>query len=206
MIEQGSEAWFQQRMGRVTASRIADLMARTRTGYGASRKNYLAQLVCERMTGQPQDSFTNAAMQWGIDKEPDAKAAYEFFTGNNVEPAGFVLHPNMPDAGASPDGYVGEDGLIEAKCPNTATHIETLLSGKVDNKYILQIQWQLACTNREWADFVSYDPRMPDELSLFVHRVTRDDAKIKEIAHEVGLFLSELDATVSTLTKLAEAA
>jgi len=206
MIIQGSPEWLAQRLGKVTASRVADVIAKTKTGYGASRKNYLAQLVCEVMTGQSQDGYTNAAMQWGIDKEPEAKAAYSFFTGNDVVSAEFVQHPAIPAAGASPDGYVGDDGLIEVKCPNTATHIETLISGTVDGKYITQMQWQMACTGRQWCDFVSFDPRMPPELSLFVNRVERDQKMIDELQREVLAFLAELDETINKLNTIKRAA
>jgi len=205
-IEQGSDAWRSARMGKVTASRVADLMAKTKSGYGASRKNYMAQLVCERMTGAWQDSYTNSAMQWGVEKEPEAKAAYSFFTGNNITAASFVPHPAIPDAGASPDGYVGEDGLIECKCPLSATHIETLLSQSVDSRYVLQIQFQLACTGRKWCDFVSFDPRMPPELSLFVKRIDRDQKMIDELQREVLLFLNELNETINKLNTIKEAA
>lgn len=206
MIEQGTDEWKLQRVGKVTASRIADLIAKTKSGYSASRKNYLAQLVCEVMTGQAQESYTNGAMQWGIDKEPEAKAAYSFFTGNDVVNAEFVQHPAIPAAGASPDGYIGDDGLIEVKCPNTATHIETLISGTVDGKYITQMQWQMACTGRQWCDFVSFDPRMPPELSLFVKRVERDQKMIDELQREVLSFLNELNDTIQKLNQLKEAA
>ena len=205
MIEQYSPEWFAQRLGKVTASRIADVMAKTKTGYSASRKNYMAQLVVERMTGQPVDSYTNAAMQWGMEQEPFARAEYEFLRGNKVMTAEFVQHPKIADSGASPDGLIGNDGLFEAKCPNTATHIETLLSQKIDNKYILQMQWQMACTGRQWCDFVSFDPRLPD-LSLFVKRIERDNKIIKGIEAEVADFLGELEYMVGELNKLKDAA
>jgi len=127
MIEQGSIEWFAERCGKVTASRVADVIARTKTGWGASRANYMAQLVAERLTGNVAESYSNAAMQWGIDMEPEARKTYEFFTNNTVEPASFVPHRSIADTGASPDGYVGADGLVEIKCPNTATHIDTLI-------------------------------------------------------------------------------
>src|SRR6056297_3469810 len=164
MIEQRSDEWFAQRCGKVTASRIADVMAKTKSGWGAGRANYMAQLVAERMTGNVEQSYINTAMQWGIDTEPQAVAAYEALKLCTVNPAPFVVHPEIPDAGASPDGFVGEWGLIECKCPNTATHIDTLLKGKIADKYQKQMQWQMACTGRQWCDFVSYDPRLNPEL------------------------------------------
>jgi putative phage-type endonuclease len=201
MIVQGSPEWFAQRAGKVTASRVSDVIAKTKTGWGASRANYAAQLVAERLTGNVEPTFTNAAMQWGTDKEPEAREAYEFLTGVFVDQVGMVDHPVIPMTGASPDGLVGSDGLVEIKCPNTATHIETLLSGKVPAKYATQMAWQMACTGRAWCDFVSFDPRMPEHIRLFVQRVERDDALVSELEREVTVFLSEVAATVEALTK-----
>jgi putative phage-type endonuclease len=199
VIEQGSADWFAERAGKVTASRVADVIAKTKTGWGAMRANYMAQLVAERLTGTVAESFSNAAMQWGTDMEPEARAVYEFFANATVETASFVKHPTIGDTGASPDGYVGADGLVEIKCPNTATHIETLLSGSVAGKYVTQIQWQLACTGRKWADFVSFDPRLPESMKLFIQRVPRDDAMIASLEADVIDFLNELRLTVHRL-------
>lgn len=204
-IIQRTPEWLQQRCGRVTASRISDLMARTKSGWGASRVNYMAQIVAERLTGIPQDGgYVSAAMQHGIDTEAEAITAYEFDSDNRVTPVGFIDHPTIPLTGASPDGHVGEDGSLEVKAPNTATHIDTLLGGSVPSKYILQIQWQLACSGRAWCDFVSYDSRMPEELKLFVRRVERDDAKIAELESEVITFLGEVDTKVGQLLALSQ--
>lgn len=204
MIEQGSAEWFAQRCGKVTASRIADVMARTKSGWGASRGNYKAQLISERITGKVADSFSNAAMQWGTDMEPEARNAYEARYLCNVDIAPFVEHPSISGAGASPDGYVGDKGLIEIKCPNTSTHLDTLLKGKIPQKYILQMQWQMDCTDREWCDFVSYDPRVGSKLSLFVKRVDRDNKAIDEIRSAVVDFICEIDEQVSELRKIEE--
>lgn len=204
MIEQRTDEWFAQRCGKVTASRIADVMAKTKTGWGAGRANYMAQLVAERITETVSDSYTNAAMQWGIDTEPQAIEAYEALKLCQVDPAPFVLHPSIPDAGASPDGFVGEWGLIEVKCPNTSTHIDTLLKGKIDGKYIKQMQWQMACTSRQWCDFVSYDPRVGAELALWVKRVDRDDTMIADIEQAVVDFINEIEQQVSELQQLKE--
>lgn len=198
-IIQGSPEWFAARLGKVTASRIADVCARTKTGWGAGRKNYMADLVAERLTGTKAEGFTNAAMQWGTDMEPDARIAYEFYRDASVAEVGFIPHPSIAETGASPDGLVGGDGLVEIKCPNTATHIETLRGGSMPEKYFLQIQWQIACTNRLWCDFASYDPRLPESMRLFVDRVKRDDAAISAIEKDVVDFLTELRATVSDL-------
>jgi putative phage-type endonuclease len=206
IIGQGSPEWQQLRLGKATASRIADVVAKTKSGYSASRANYLAELVAERLTGVPADHFMSPAMQWGIDHEADARAAYSFYANVEVEPAGFVEHPTIAQSGASPDGYVGTDGLVEIKCPNTATHIETLRTGKVPDKYMVQQQWQLATTGREWCDYVSYDVRMPSHMQLFVLRVPRYPARIKELETEVKKFLAELDATIADLNAKYNAA
>lgn len=193
-IIQGSPEWHALRVGKATASRIADLVAKTKTGWGASRANYMAELIAERLTGRAAEGFTNAAMKHGTETEPDAVAAYEFLTNVEVERVAFVPHPSIAMSGASPDGYVGDVGLIEVKCPNTATHIDTLLGEPIAGKYITQMQWQMACTGRAWCDWVSYDPRLPDEMRLFVQRVPRNDALIAALEKEVTAFLIELDA------------
>lgn len=204
---QGSEGWRQDRIGKVTASRIADLMAKTKTGWGASRANYMAELIAERLTGVPAASFTNAAMQWGTETEPQARAAYEFFTGHDVTEVGLIDHPTIPMSGASPDGLVLDDGGLEIKCPNTATHIETLLSGSIPVKYADQMQWGMACTGRKWWDFVSFDPRMPEHMRFFCVRVQRDPKRIEEITAAVIQFQAELKDKLARLQSLcAEAA
>lgn len=206
MNEQGSDAWKAERAGKIGASSIGDLMARTKSGYGASRANLIARLVCERLTGVPQDGYVSAAMSWGTEHEGEARAAYEARKGVFVEQTGWVPHPEIQGAGASPDGLVNDDGLVEIKAPNTATHIETLLSGKPDNRYRLQMQWQMEVCGRQWCDFVSYDPRMPEHLRLFVTRVERDGAAINEIRAEVLRALDEIQSTVAHLSNLKAAA
>lgn len=208
-MEQRSPEWFAARLGKVTASRIADVCAKTKTGWGAGRKNYMAELVAERLTGRKAESYTNAAMQWGTDMEPEARAAYEFYRSVTVEEIGFVPHPRMAEAGASPDGLVGADGLVEIKCPNTASHLETLLGAAIPEKYLFQMQWQLACTGRQWCDFASYDPRLPESMQLHIARVERDDALIRTLEMNVADFLAELGQTVGRLRErydLADAA
>ena len=202
LMEQGTEEWFNIRIGKVTASRVADVLAKTKTGYSTTRDNYMAQLVCERLTGQKGESFTNAAIQHGIETEAYARAAYEALRDVLVDEVGFVSHPSIEMSGASPDGLVGEDGLIEIKCPNTATHIETLLSESVPNKYYTQMQFQLACTGRKWCDFVSFDNRLPKELQVFVKRVPRDDVYIRLIEDEIVKFIGELDTKINQLMKV----
>jgi putative phage-type endonuclease len=205
-IVQGSPEWLALRLGRVTASRVADVIAKTKTGWGASRANYMAELIAERLTGVPAERFTNAAMQWGTDHEADARRAYEFYHDVTVEQVAFVEHPTIDFCGASPDGLVGTTGLVEIKAPNTATHIETLLSQSIPGKYVTQMQLQMACAERDWCDFVSFDPRLPESLRLFVTRVDRDQIFIAACEGIVRDFLAELDEKIAALRKLGGAA
>lgn len=196
---QRSEDWFAARCGRVTASRVADLMAKTKTGYSASRQNYMAQLICERLTGKPAESFSSAAMQRGTDKEPEARAIYMLESGEIVEECGLVIHPDMPDFGASPDGLIGVDGLLEIKCPNTWTHLETLKTGKPKGEYLTQMQAQMACTGRQWCDFVSFDDRLPDDIAYFCKRIPRDDEFIGVMLAEISIFLGDLQSELDQI-------
>lgn len=202
MIIQGTDEWKALRLGKVTASRVADVVAKTKSGYSASRANYAGQIIAERLTGTVSESFTNAAMQHGTETEPEARAAYEFYQGVTVQQVAFVAHPSIDQAGCSPDGLIDEDGLIEIKCPNTATHLETLLGQSVPGKYETQIQFQLACTGRQYCDFVSYDQRMPENMRLFIKRVMRDQARIHDLETEVAGFLLELAVKLSQLNSL----
>jgi putative phage-type endonuclease len=203
---QRTPEWYAARLGKVGASRIGDLMATVRSGYAASRGNLMAELICERLTGTPYNGYTNAAMQWGIDHEGEAKEAYAFLTDAVLNEVGFIDHPRIAMAGASPDALVGDRGLVEVKCPNSATHIETLLTGVIDLKYLLQMHFQMAVTGREWCDFCSYDPRMPASMQLWTRRVERDVKQIRIIEHEVGAFLFELDKKVTRLRQHYEIA
>jgi putative phage-type endonuclease len=210
-VEQRSPEWFAARLGKATASRTRDIVATTKSGgYTAGRKNYMAELTCERLTGQKAEQYVSAAMTDGIEREPKARAAYAFQTDVDVEEVGFIDHPTIPMCGASPDGLIGLDGLVEIKCCNTATHLETLLTGKIDPAYIDQMQMQMACAgpSRQWCDFVSYDERLPEPMQLYVKRVPRDDKHIAKLELEVTQFLIDLDATVDLLRKryMAEAA
>ena len=202
MIEQGSPEWLAMRMGKLTASRMADVLATTKSGPSATRNNYLAQLVAERLTGEAAESFNSAAMAWGTEHEPLARAEYEITNNVTVEQTPFFDHPLIAMCGASPDGLVGSNGLVEIKCPNTATHIEYLLGKKVPPKYIPQMALQLACTGRKWCDFVSYDPRMSDELKLFIVRYEPTDEYIEMIEKESLLFLLEVESTIDQLNNL----
>ena len=204
-IEQGSDAWFAQRIGLVTASRLNDVMATLKSGgEAATRKNYRAQLIAERLTKTKADSFTNSAMQWGTDNEPIARAMYEIQTGNDVDQVGFIVHPDIAMTGASPDGFINSDGLIEIKCPNTATHIDYLLNGVAPTEYHNQMLWQMECTGRDWCDFASFDPRMPDDMQLFIVRFNKDDTKLKELRAGVVKFLSEVDEILDKLQAYRE--
>lgn len=204
-MEQRTDEWFEARLGKVTASRIYDVLSKTKSGYSATRKNYMAQLICERLTGNREESFKTAAMQRGNDIEPKARARYMLETGELVEETGFINHPIINMSGASPDGLVGEDGLIEIKCPNTATHLEFLRTKTPKPEYLLQMLWQMACTGRKWCDFVSYDDRLPEHLSFQMVRINRDDKRIKEIEEEVQKFLHELDEQIAELDSVMEA-
>lgn len=201
---QGSEAWRLERAGCVTASRISDVLARIKSGEAAARRDYKTEIVIERLTGKPyENGFINAEMQHGIDFEPLARAAYEVHHDVMVDQVGFIQHPRMERSGASSDGFVGKDGLVEIKCPKSATHLQYLLGGEVPAKYHPQILWQLACTERAWADFVSYDPRLPPHLQLFVVRFPRDDKRITGITAEVDIFLREVDEIIDRLNRKA---
>ena len=192
MIEQRSEEWFQARLGKVTASAVADVLAKTKTGVSASRGNYLIKLAIQRVTGQIEESYTNEAMQWGIDNEDQARVAYEVASGNFVDQVGFVDHEIIDWFGCSPDGLVNNDGLVEIKCPNSATHWEYFKTKEVPKKYFIQMQAQMSCTGRKWCDFVSFDPRMPEKSQLLIIRVPRDNTFIDLMETEVMEFLMEV--------------
>ena len=200
-MQQGTDEWFAARLGKVTASRAADVM--TKKG-SAARANLLAQLVLERLTNTKGESFSSAAMQWGVDQEPFARAAYEAHSGVWVDTVGFVQHPTIERAGASPDGLVGQDGLVEIKCPNTATMIDTLSTGKVPSNYTTQMQMQMACTGRAWCDYAVFDSRMPVKAQLFVKRVQRDQKFIDDLNKEIIEFLAEVEISYQFLINFIE--
>jgi len=197
---QGSVEWLASRAGKVTASRVADVLAKIKTGEAAARLDYKAQIVAEILTGRPQeDGYINAEMQFGIEQEPFARAAYEAATGDLVEQVGLVVHPTIDRAAASPDGLVSDSGLVEIKCPKVATHLNYLLDGVVPSKYHTQMLWQMACCERSWCDFVSFRPDLPPALQLFLVRFDRDEARVKEMEAEVVKFLGEVDALLTRL-------
>jgi len=203
-ITQRTSEWFEARCGSLGASQIADAIATSKDSKtpGATSINLRAKLVVERLTGIQEDGFKNAAMQWGIDQEDAARMAYEAITGDFVTETGLHKHPAIEGSHASPDGLVSTDGLIEIKCPNSATHIETIKSAKIPTKYLYQMQWQMRCADRDWCDFVSYDPRMPDGLRIWMKRIERDDAKIAELEEKVSVFLAGVASDVSILNQM----
>lgn len=194
---QGSEAWHKERLGNLTGSRIIDIMP-GKSGYRASRKNYVAECVCARLTGIVPESFTSVAMQWGTDTEPLARSAYEAITGNLVEEVGYI-QSDIEHFGGSPDGLIGDDGITEIKCPNTATHFEVLLGGKIKLDYLYQMQGYLMIAKRKWCDFVSFDPRLPDKHSLYIKRFEYNDEMAEKMLNEVNSFLAEVDEMMEKL-------
>lgn len=198
---QNTPEWLQARCGLATASRFSDILATIKTGEAAARRNYRAQLVAERLTGVPQETYTNAVMQWGIDTEPFAREAYEARTGFLVEQVAFIRHPEIA-AGCSPDGLIESDGGCEIKCPLTATHIDTLLKG-MPAEHQPQIQGAMWLSGRKWWDFVSFDPRMPEKLQLYIQRIPRDEKYITSLELAVRLFLGEVDDLEAELRKRA---
>ncbi len=200
MSNQGTPEWLAERLGYVTASRISNVLSKGKgLAESLTRKKYLYQIIAERLSNQPQESYTNSSIQWGTETEPLARLAYESETCNFVTEVGFVKHPTIEWTGASPDGLVGDDGLIEIKCPNTSTHIDTLLNDTIDKAYVYQMQWQMECTGRAWCDFVSYDPRIGESNALKVIRVNRDNELIKTIKKSIAEFLAEIETIIKKL-------
>lgn len=201
-MQQGSPEWLQARCGSLGASSVHEALAKTKSGWSASRANVMARLIAERLTGSPAETYTNGAMAYGSEMEPEARAAYAFMHDVDVDEVGLIRHPTIAGSHASPDGMVSTDGLVEIKCPNTATHIDTLLTETVPAKYITQMMWQMECTDRQWCDFVSYDARMPDDMQLFVKRVHADTKRLKALRTDVEIFLEELEAKIDRLRNL----
>ncbi|EED9167579.1 YqaJ viral recombinase family protein [Salmonella enterica] len=207
MMEQRSPEWFAARCGKVTASRLYDVMARTKSGYAASRQNYMAELICQRLTGKPEEEFTNAAMMRGTELEPVAREMYALNEFDAViSEVGLIDHPTIAGFAASPDGLVNDDGLIEIKCPNTRTHLQTLKTGVPKRQYLLQMHAQMMCTGRKWCDFVSFDDRLPPELAYFKTRINFDEVLAEEIEQEVVKFLTELETEIQNITHQESAA
>ena len=200
-VQQGTAEWHQLRLGKVTASRVADILAKTKSGPSASRNNYLIELALQRVTKTIEESYTNGAMEWGTQTEPQARVAYEVATGNFVDQIAFVNHPTIAGFGCSPDGLVANDGLIEIKCPNSATHWSYIKANKPPEKYIIQMQAQMAVTGAKWCDFVSFDPRMPERSQLLIVNVPRDPEFILYMEAEIKQFLSEVEVEVNLMEK-----
>lgn len=198
---QGTDAWRQARVGSLGASCVHEVVARTKTGFSAMRANRMSALIVERLTGRAQDTYTSPAMIHGTETEPAARLCYADRVIEPVAEVGLIKHPTIAWTHASPDGLVGDDGLLEIKCPQPTAHLEVLDTGKVPDKYLTQIAWQLACTGRQFCDFASYHPEMPPEMLLFVKRVQRDDKKIAELENAVIDFLAELDYKVTELRR-----
>jgi putative phage-type endonuclease len=200
MAEQGTDEWLRERAGKVTASALSNvMMAKTAAGY----QNYMAQLICERLTGEPVETFKSAAMEHGNETEPQARAFYEMETGNDVQEVGFVPHATLDGSGASPDGLVGDLGLVEIKCPQPAKHIKNLMGGAIDKSYALQMQWQMECTGRDWCDFVSFNPTFPPHLQLHITRVERDAEVVESIKAAVATFIAEMETKMRALESRA---
>jgi putative phage-type endonuclease len=196
-MEQGSQEWHMARLGKLTGSRCHDAVAKTKSGYSMSRKRYMDELMEQRLTGVPSENFVSKDMQWGTETEPHARARYEFEYMVDVVEVGSIPHPTIDNASASPDGLVGEKGLIEIKCPRTTTMINTVLSNAIPENYVTQMNWQLACTQRDWCDFVMFDPRLPVENQIWIVRHVPEPGVIEELEGEVRMFLEQLDERMS---------
>ena len=199
---QRTPEWDLARLGKITASKVRDVCAKTSAGkYTAARDTYKWNLIKERITGVPVEYRITPPMQWGIDNEGDAKAFYQVLYDVQIEEVGFIPHPDMDFAGASPDGLVGTDGLIEVKCMETVNHLRAIDAGEVPEYYVDQCQWQMACTGRQWCDLVIYDPRLPDDLQMRRFRIRRDEDRIKDIESEVRKFNQEIESIITNITR-----
>lgn len=201
-LKQGSAEWRAARAGSLGASQVHDALARTKSGWAASRENLLAELVLGRLLGDTPAGFVSDAMRWGTETEPQARAAYALQQNVDVVEVGLIQHPFIPNTHASPDGLVGDDGLIEIKCPNSATHLDTLLHGTIAPRYVTQMQWQMACAGRAWCDFVSFDPRFPVDMQVWVQRIEADPMRIVGLEVDISAFLHEVDQRLAQLLEL----
>lgn len=197
-MQQRSSEWFAARIALVSASRISDVMAK---GKGITRTSYMTQLITEKLTGQPTETFVTREMQWGIDQEDAARAWAGAKLGEMVQEVGFIRHPTL-EAGASPDGLIGDDAVLEIKAPASHTHLDWILTDTIPSKYIQQLQWQLACTQRKIGWFCSFDPRMPANLQCWLKRVERDDQLIAELEEEVKAFTAEMQSKIKQLEEM----
>lgn len=196
-IIQGTSEWLQIRCGKVTASKIGHVLAKKDT---QKYRDYLTVIVLETLTGKPcQEGFNSKDMEWGTEQEPFARIAYEMKSGNMVQQVGFIQHPEIERAGASPDGLIDEDGMVEIKCPKSSTHLDTIITGKIPNEYQNQMLWQMECSGRKWVDYVSFDPRCPNRLQLFIKRFERDDERNEAIKKAVKEILNQVDEMIIKL-------
>lgn len=203
-MEQRTEEWKLARCGKITASRWGDIFATTKAGYAASRANYACELACERLTGIPLDHYKSKAMEDGIEREPEARVAYEMKTGTPVLEVGFIDHPTIPMCGASPDGLISDDGGIEIKCTIPYTHFKLLMGGAIEQKYIYQMIGGMMCTGRKWWDFCNYNPDFPDGLQLFIKRFYLIDFDVHQIENELIMFNDEVNEMVEKLLNVKE--
>ena len=205
MLHQGTDEWRLARVGSVGASDAPKVMRKTKTGFSADRDSLLTEKIYERLTGKPWPSFVTAAMQQGIEREPEARTLYSVVKGHDVDEVGIVPHPTIKSSHASPDGYVGERGLVELKCPEARAHMKLLDDGSIPNDHAVQMAWQLCCTGRDWCDYVSYNPDLPIKLQLFIRRVPRDEARNRELEREIARFVEEIDRKVEKLSRRSAA-
>lgn len=196
MHDQGSDEWHAARLGKITASKISDVMMKPTT---AGYNNYMSQLICERLTGTPTETFISDAMKHGTETEPQARAMYELETGTEVKEVGFIDHPTIDGTGASPDGLCGDDGLVEIKCPQPTKHIKNLTGGSIDKGYMLQMQWQMECAGRKWCDFVSFNPSLPETMQMHITRVDFDPLLVVDIKKAVSDFTSAMNEKIEKL-------
>lgn len=203
-VKQHTPEWLDLRKGRCTASMVKDALSRLKKGEKKggrteASQDYMIDLVTERLTGFAVEHYVSAAMEWGIETEKYARAAYEVVTESDVELCGLALHDRIENFGASPDGLIGEDGLLEIKCPTTKVHLKYMLAGVVPEDYLPQVLAQLSCTGRKYVDFVSFDPRLPARHQIFIKRLERDEEQIAALEFGVIAFLAEVDAMVERL-------
>lgn len=197
--EQHSPEWREFRRGHLTASRIAVLKPLKNGSESELCRKYKLELLSEVLTGRMAEHYVSLAMDWGTEQEKNARTEYELAKDVMVDRIGFVLHPTLPRCGASPDGLIGDDGLVEIKCPITANHIDYLMGEVVPEKYAPQMYWQMACTGRQYCDFASFDPRMDEKFQLFIARLERDEKKIAEWEELATAFISDLNRMAEVL-------
>ena len=199
---QGSEDWFKVRMGKITASKLSDLMKKTKYGESTYKTRLRMELAIERITGKSTNTFMNQAMHDGVEREPDARTLFEAMTGKEVALCGSFDHPEIVNTSASPDGLLrGENATLELKCPTHVTHCRNILSETLDARYQHQVQWQIACTESDYAYFASYHPDFPPELRLKVVKVEKDDKLIAEIEEAVREFDIEVEGLINDIKK-----